>query len=205
MNNSGKKKTTQMDKLINIIIVLVIVVFVGVGVYATYGKISEGIEDKAVENGAEATVGYLARQSDMTVEDYLAQYGLELGDTITKKTTESEMLDNMSVEYHANYYGQDADELIETAGLQDQVTKDMPWKEFLDLVPAHLVVGDDEISQTKEQYGLGDEITDDTTYGEYNALIEEKQAEQDNSSEAADGEQPEDEPAEEQTDTAEAE
>lgn len=43
MNGAEKKKATPADKAVNAIIVLIILVFVAVGVYATYGKISEGV------------------------------------------------------------------------------------------------------------------------------------------------------------------
>ena len=46
MNGAEKKKATPADKAVNAIIVLIILVFVAVGVYATYGKISEGVTNK---------------------------------------------------------------------------------------------------------------------------------------------------------------
>ena len=130
MNGAEKKKATPADKavnaiivlMVNAIIVLIILVFVAVGIYATYGKISEGVTNKEIESGkAEATVEYLANQAGQSVEDYLAQYGLTLGDTIKAKTTESEMLDNMTIENYAKYNGQEADSFLQ--GMSDSVTK----------------------------------------------------------------------------------
>lgn len=202
MNETGKKQSTPMDKLINVLIVLVIAAFVAVGVYATYGKITEGIQDRAIENGeAEKTVNYLAKQSNMTVDEYLAQYGLSIGDTITEDTTEGEMLDNMTLENYAKYNGQDADEMIEGTGLSDKVTKDTLWKDFLPQVPTISVIGSEEaLNKIKEQYGLGDEVNAETPYGEFEKIIEAKQAETAASTAApAEGEQTEaaDEPADE--------
>ena len=72
MNGAEKKKATPADKAVNAIIVLIILVFVAVGVYATYGKISEGVTNKEIESGkAEATVEYLANQAGQSVEDTL--------------------------------------------------------------------------------------------------------------------------------------
>ena len=66
MNGAEKKKATPADKAVNAIIVLIILVFVAVGVYATYGKISEGVTNKEIESGkAEATVEYLANQANL--------------------------------------------------------------------------------------------------------------------------------------------
>lgn len=176
MNEKGKKKASQSDKIINAVVVLVILVFVVVGVYATYGKISEGIEDKAIVNGEkEATVEYLAKQADMTVEDYLAQYGLSLGDEISKKTTESEMLDNMTVENYLAYTGmeQTADEIIADAGLTDTVTKDTLWKDFFPQLPVSMIYDEETFEQIKTQMGFGDDVTLEMPYGEFEALLEE--------------------------------
>lgn len=180
--NAAKSNNT----LLNVIVAAVIAVFLIIGVYATYGKISSGIEDKAILNGEkEATVAYLAKQANMTTQDYLAQYGLELGDTITEDTTESEMLDNMTIENYLKYSGdtQTAEEVIEGTGLTDKVTKDTLWKDFLPQVPAVSVLGEESFNSLKEQLGLGDEVNYDTTYGEMEELISRKTAEQSETSE----------------------
>lgn len=191
MNGAQKKKATPMDKLMTAIVVLVIAVFVAAGVYATYGKISEGISNKAIEDGkAEETVSYLAKQDNMSVEDYLAQYGLTLGDTIKKNTTLSEMLDNMTLENYAKYIGQDIDAMIESAGLGDKVTKDTLWKDARPLLPLISYYGEEQLNQIKQIYGFGDEVTPDMTYGDFEKLVEEKQAEMAQATEApADDEQ----------------
>ena len=166
MNGAEKKKATPADKAVNAIIVLIILVFVAVGVYATYGKISEGVTNKEIESGkAEATVEYLANQAGQSVEDYLAQYGLTLGDTIKAKTTESEMLDNMTIENYAKYNGQEADSFLQ--GMSDSVTKDTVWK----------VIDADALAQVKKQYQIGDdEISDSTTYEEFQKVLYQKAA-----------------------------
>lgn len=176
-----KKKASPADKMVNIIIGLVIIAFIAAGGYATYGKIAEGIETKAIESGEkEATVSYLAKQAGMTVEDYLAQYGLTVGDTVNEKSTQTEMEDNMTVENYLSYTGdtQDVDELISGMGLEGKATKDTLWKDFLPMAPAVSVIGGEEaFNQAKEQLGLGDEVTTDITWGDFQKLMEEKQNE----------------------------
>lgn len=177
MNEGGKKKASSADKLVNVIIAVAIIAFVAVGVYATYGKVSEGIEEKAITSGEkEATVEYLAKQSGMSVEDYLAQYGLSLGDTISKKSTEAEMTDNMTIENYLKYSGmeQTADEVIADAGLTDKVTKDTLWKDFMPQVPISMMYDEDTLNQIKTSLGLGDEVTSDMTYGDFEKLMQEK-------------------------------
>ncbi len=180
MNEGEKKKASSADKLVNVIIAVAIAAFVAVGVYATYGKVSEGIEEKAITSGEkEATVEYLAKQSGMSVEDYLAQYGLSLGDSVNKKSTEAEMTDNMSIENYLKYTGmeQTAEQVIEDAGLTDKVTKDTPWKDFMPQIPISMMYDENTLNQIKTSLGLGDEVTGDMTYGEFEQLMQEKSEE----------------------------
>jgi len=168
--SENKKQATQSDKIINLVIALVVIVFVVVGVYATYGKISEGIKDKAIENGeAEATVEYLARQSGMGIEDYLAQHGLSLGEAINENTTESEMLENMTIEKYALYNGTTAEEML--TGLSEKVTKDTVFKDYMQM-PAIDVLGSDEVvNQVKQQYGMSDDVSADLTWEEFQTKL----------------------------------
>ncbi len=173
-----QRQSTKSDKLLNFILCIVVVAVLAVAVYATYIKLSENIKDKAIQNGtAEATVEYLAKQSGMSIEDYLAQYGLTVGDTINQDTTESEMLDNMTLENYLSYNGgtQTADEVLEGVGLKDKATKDTLWKDFMPMVPAVSIVGEESFNQIKEQLQLGDEVTADMPYGEFEKLLQEAQ------------------------------
>lgn len=180
-----QKKATKSDKVLNLILCVVVVVILAVGVYATYGKIATNVKDKAIQEGREqATVEYLARQADLDIADYLAQYGLELNDTITEDTTESDMMDNMTLENYLKYNGgeQTAEEVLEGTKLTDKATKDTLWKDFLPMAPAVSIVGDEAtFNQLKEQYGFDN---DDITWGELEELIQSKQEEQGNSAEA---------------------
>lgn len=172
--------------MLNLIMSVIVIAVLAVGVYATYGKLSGNIKEKAIQNGtAEATVEYLANQSGMSVDDYLAQYGLSVGDTVNKNTTESEMTDNMTIENYLKYSGRDqtADELIAEAGLQEQVTKDTLWKDYMAIVPVSSVLGEETFNQLKEQMGLGDEVTADMPYGEFEKIMQDMQNNADDTSE----------------------
>lgn len=182
-----KKQATASDKLLNLVLGVVILVIFAVGVYATYGKIAANVKDKAIESGEkEATVEYLARKADLTIEDYLAQYGLELNDTITADTTESNMMDNMTLENYLKYNGgeQTAEEVLEGTGLSDKATKDTLWKDFLPMAPAISIIGNqDTFNQMKSVYGFEN---DDISWGELQELINAKQeADNANSSDTA--------------------
>lgn len=170
-----KKRATKSDKILNLIMCVVIIVILAIGIYATYGKLSVSLKDKAVESGqAEATVEYLARKADLEVEDYLAQYGLELSDTISKNTTETEMMDNMTLENYLKYNGgeQTAEEVLEGTKLTDKATKDTLWKDVLPMMPAISIIGNEEtFNQVKAQYGIEN---DDITWGELEVIMKEK-------------------------------
>ena len=174
--NENKKQATQSDKIINLVIALVVIVFVVVGVYATYGKISEGIKDRAIESGeAEATVAYLAKQGGQTVEDYLAQYGLSVNETVNENTTESVMVENMTIENYALYNGTTAEEML--SGLGEKVTKDTIFKDYMQMPTVDVLGSDELVNQVKEQYGMGDDVNGEMSWSDFQTkLVEAAQA-----------------------------
>lgn len=193
MNQTGKKRATSADKMINVIIAVVILAFLAAGIYAVHGVISENMQKKAqeelnmaIQNGeVEPTVEYLANQSGMSVEDYLAQYGLTVNDTLTKDSTQTELLNSMTLESYVNFIGseQTADELIQQAHLEDEVTKDTLYSEYqekLNASPLSKLYGDEStVNQIKEELtSMGidaSSVSNDMTYGDFNKLLEENQ------------------------------
>ena len=113
--NTGK--TSKSTSMLTLISVAVIVVFVGVcGAFAgpkfmshINNKRAEELalaEDMAVANGEkEPTVAYMARANGMSVEDYLAMYGLTLSDEITAQTTLQDLTDNMTIANYVSFVG----------------------------------------------------------------------------------------------------
>lgn len=198
MNQNGKRRATSADKMINVVIVIVVAAFIVLGVFAVKDKISlkPNNEETAPEQ-TETTVAQLADTAGMSVEDYLAQYNLTLSDTLTPDTTETEMLDMMSIENYLKYNAeqnpdaqqQTADEIINQYKLQDKVTKDTPSGEFFDILystPISSFMSEDEIAQVKQQFGLTDEeITGDTLYSDYSNVIYQKQIEAAQAAQAA--------------------
>lgn len=174
--NGNKKQATKSDKIVNLIIAVVVIVFVVVGVYATYGKISEGIKDRAIESGkAQATVSYIAKQSGMSVEDYLAQYGLSVDENVNADTTESVMLENMTIENYALYNGTTADDML--SGLGEKVTKDTVFKDYMQMPTIDVLGSDELVNQVKEQYGMGDDVNGEMSWSDFQTkLVEAAQA-----------------------------
>lgn len=132
-----------------------------------YGKISKNLETKAIEeNNAEKTVNYLADQAGMSVDDYLAEYGLQDTEGINGKTTESAMVSKMTLENLAKYEGKELDAFIEENGVPaDKVNGNTTWEEAKDLIPLDSYFGG-QFEEVKAAYELDDSITGDMTWGE---------------------------------------
>lgn len=184
MNQYGKKKSTPQSKMTNCIIVILIIVFAALGVIAVYPKIAENRKTNAILNGeAEQTVEYMANNQGMSVEDFLAQYGLSTNDGITGESTETDMVNNMSIENYLSYTGQTqtADELIAQVNMQDKVTKDSKWADFMNILSTaqavDVVGGEEAFNQLKEQYGLGDDVTPSMPYADFEQALYAKQSE----------------------------
>lgn len=175
--------------MINAVIVIVVAAFIVLGVFAVKDRISLKPQVETMPEQTEVTVEQLADEAGMSVEDYLAQYNLTLSDTLTKDTSQYEMMDMMSIENYFKYNAeqnpemeqQSVDEIIAQYKLQDKVTKDTPSGEFFDILyatPISSFMTDEEIAQVKEQFGLADgEISGDMLYSDYSAIIQQKQIE----------------------------
>lgn len=169
---SNSRKTTSADRMFMTLCVVIIAVVLGLGGYAVYGKISKNLQTKAIEeNNAEKTVSYLADQAGMSVDEYLAEYGLSGTEGIDGKTTESEMVSKMTIGNLAKYEGTDLDAFIEENGLpSDKVDENTPWEEAKDLIPLDTYFGG-QFEEVKAAYELDDSITGDMTWGETKDVI----------------------------------
>ncbi len=148
------------------LIVVIIAAVLGLGGYAVYGKISKNLQTKAIEeNKSEKTVSYLADQSGMSVDEYLAEYGLNDNKDVNSKTTESEMVNHMTLDNLAKYEGKDLATFLEENGLTGKADGSMIWSEAKDLVPLDVYFGG-QFEEAKKAYELDDSITGDMTWGE---------------------------------------
>lgn len=166
-NIQQKAKATPADKLMITIIVVVILAVLGLAIFATYGKISANIEAKQIAEETEAiskgemapNVRYLATSVGMSEEEYLAQYGLELGKDLNETSTTEDMIPMMTVE---NYYKfvdtgaetpTDVDKLLSDWGAADLgITKDTVWSEAETKIPFVKFVGEESYNELLKQY-----------------------------------------------------
>ena len=167
------KSRGSADVMMNTITAVVLIAVVGLAGYAVYDKMSAKINNKAIESGEkEATVEYLANQAGQSVDDYLAQYGLS---GISKKATQEEMTDQMTVDNYVSFAGTTIDDLKTQYHLSEAPAGDSNWGDLRKTFTVKNMIGDseDELKQFKEIYKLDDSITLDTPWIEAEPKIKE--------------------------------
>ena len=168
-----KQSKGSADITVNVIIAVVLIAVIGLAGYAIYDKMSAKINNRAIENGEkEATVEYLAEKQNMTVEDYLAQYGLS---GISGKATQEEMTDKMTVDNYVSFAGTSIEDLKTQYNLAEAPSGDAVWGDVRKSFTVKNMVGDseDSLKQFKEIYKLDDSITLDTLWTEVEPKVEE--------------------------------
>lgn len=193
-NNTHKKASTPLDKMITGIVVFVVLAVLALAVYATYGKISTNIENAAIEaenmaiqNGEQQpNVRYQAQNAGKSVEDYLADYGLTLSEELTEKTTVQDMMDKMTLENYVKYSNENSNSETETSvddllnewkASEVGITKDTLWSEAMNTLTLERYFGDggyDEIIGRYKSAGYDmSSITPEMTVNEFNDKIDE--------------------------------
>ena len=150
------------NSMLTLISVVIIVVFVIASALLVIPHVQQITGDKAMRNGEqEPNVAFLAKEQNMSVEDFLAQYGLEVGDAVNADTLASEMVQNMTIGNYNNYVGEQS--AIDVSQFSDAVTEDTLYKDFV-AMPAKTALGDEAFASAKETYGLADDaVTDETS------------------------------------------
>ncbi len=179
--NKGNHTSTRSDKLTTLAVIVAIVAVLALAVFATQGKIAKNIVDNKIESGEMAEpVSHAAEAAGMSIEDYLAQYSLTVSDEVNGDTPVSDLYDYMTLENYINMANEgneepiNVDEVIKEWGLEGKVTKDTQWKDVQLLMPLSASMSEEQIAQYKETYGLGDEVTADMPYGEFEEILKQK-------------------------------
>lgn len=182
--NSNSHRQGRADVTTNLIIAVIIAAVLALAVFAVYGELSDKFLSKAIESGEkEATVGYLAEQAGLTIDEYLEQYGLS---GLSKNTTEQEMLKQMTMENYASYAGTTLEEIKTNYVLDADVDASMTYGDFEKTLKVKNIFGGSEetFNQMKEVYGLDDSITMDSEWTEVEPILEQKQEEMQNATPA---------------------
>lgn len=177
----GNTRRNSGDMALNAVITVIIVAVLGLGVWAVVPKVRENLANNANNTaGTETvTVAQLAETAGKSVDEYLAEYGLA-GTDITGETDYQTALYAMTLENFAKANGTTADDIKSEYKLPESVTNETPWSEAMLEMPAGMAMGGDEqFAQAKEAYGLGEEFTADSRWGDVqNAIIESMVAQQ---------------------------
>lgn len=152
-SEQAKKTTDKSLVIFNTIIAVIIVAVLALGGYAVIGNYIANKPEEPI-----STVEDYAKKNDMTVDEFLAKYGLENSE-ITAETDIGTACSEMTMENFAEYSESTVDEIKATYGLTDDVTADMTWKDAQGYVPVGTAV---EMSgMTYEDYISGFGLTEE--------------------------------------------
>lgn len=172
-----RKQTNSADRTLNIIIVSVIIIVLGLGGYAVGTKISENLKNRVDEPEQTYTLQNVAVANGMTVDQYLAEYGVT-DQEFTGETSFAEVANKMTLENYAKAQGIDVATLREEYVLPDSVSNDTVMETAQLEMPARIACGGEEQFQNmKTQYGLDESITGDTRWGDVLPIMQEKMIE----------------------------
>ncbi len=168
-NDAPKKKSSVLG---NVIITVVILAFLGLGGYALKDNLKALIPEKPEKT---PTVTDMAKERDMSVEDFLKEYGLEDG-TITKDSTEQDLLGVFTVENYAKYQDKTVEDLLSEYQIEGAAA-DMKWNDAFQLMPMskYAEMMGATFEDLKAQSGLPEEITEKTTLAETQKIMQEAQ------------------------------
>lgn len=192
MNQKKSKKERQVSEMkikrpvdkaavmTNVVIGVVIAAFLGLGGYAVGkkyadNKANEPTDDTEYTSQQSSTVQSAADEAGMSVEEYLANYGLDT--SISPDTALSEIYPQMTVENMAKLNDTDVDTFREQNYIPDDITNDTLWGDVLPELPFKAIVGEEQVEQFKSVYGLGDEVTADTKWSIVEPILNAKQDE----------------------------
>lgn len=165
---------------------IVVIAFLGLAGYALKDNIKAILPEKPEK---EATVSDLAKDRDMTVDEFIESFGLADAE-LTAQSAESEVVPHLTVANYAKYMDKTVDELLSENGIES-ADEDMLWQDAYLLTPmsAYAESMGMTFEDFKSQAGLPDEITEKTTLGDAQKIVMEMQ-------QAEEAEEAEDETAE---------
>ncbi len=123
VNAPAKNKKSALDIVSNIIIVVLILAVLGIGGWAVYSKFSQMPSN---EEAVTPTISEYAQTEGITVEEFLAKYGLSEVPEITGDSLISDAMSYMTLGNYAALVGTDVAQLKESMGLGEEYTDDTP-------------------------------------------------------------------------------
>ena len=125
------KKKSALDIISNIIIVILILTVLGIGGWAVYSKFSQMPPEGTTEDIATPTISETAQEEGISVEEFLANYGLSEAEGLTGDTEITEMMPLMTLENYAKFSGADVETIKQGMGLTEDYSNDTLMSEIL--------------------------------------------------------------------------
>ena len=125
------KKKSALDIISNIIIVVLILTVLGIGVWAVYSKFSQMPQEGTTEDITTPTISEAAQQEAISVEEFLANYGLSEAEGLTGDTEITEIMPLMTLENYAKFSGADVETIKQGMGLTKDYSNDTLMSEIL--------------------------------------------------------------------------
>lgn len=169
----SKKTAAIVISAVAVLVIAAVLIFLYVAGYfgMWFNKYNRGYIDTTGR-----TIGEVAEQSGMKLEEFLEMYGLPKN--MPENTYESAAFYTMPVSKTAEVYGLTFDAMKEQLQLPDTVTENDKWGDVEGEITLGVYLGgEDVIDQFKEYYGLGDEVTAETKWKDIRVAVDTKQKE----------------------------
>lgn len=165
----GNNKKTVMAVVIGVAVLVVAAIIV---VFAVFGKTWFNPYNRGHVDITGRTVGEVADMMGMEYDEFLEAYGLP--EDMPKSTIESAASYNISLSKYAENSGMELSDLAEYLGWDESITGDenMTIGKALDQTKLSAYVGEEGLASFKEEYGLGDDVTGDTLWGDVRKTVE---------------------------------
>lgn len=162
--------------MINIVMAIIIIAVLGLGVFAVWDKVSDGIRQNQINNGGEYTVAEIADQQGMEVSDFLTYYGVSEEDGITEKSGITEMGDKLTLENYiklnfGSFTEDDFNAFKAEQGLGDDITKDTKDSDVKTQYASYLYQKQVEASATESADSSADVTTETDTATDADAAV----------------------------------
>lgn len=154
-----------MKKLLSILLTAVITISL------LPAMVSLAFNDNYI-NVSGRTISDVANSCGMEVEEFLETFDLPLD--MPANTPESVAYYNLPCYKMAEMYGTSFDEFKELLQFDNSVTEQTPWGEAEDTIKLGVYVGDG-LEEFKKEYGLGNNINENTLFKDVRNIIDEKE------------------------------
>lgn len=163
-----------------VIVPIIIVLVVAIGALAVMGLRAMGVinpYEKDYIDVTGKTAADIAKEKNYKYEKFLKEYGLP--SDMPKNTSERAVYYNIPVKKYVEKTPgiESFAQLKAEMGWDDTITEETTMGDALDVTKLSYYVGDEQLERFKALYGLSDEVTGDTLYGEVRNIVDTKEQE----------------------------